>query len=375
MRRLFVWCLLTEKRLMKKISYVAMLLVMPILVLGLRQGAREEAGMVTIGLYAPAEEGSLSRELIRQFMEEKSVLRYLHYETEEEALRALEARKVDAVWIFPEHLERELERLAEKKRIQPVARVVEREDDVALVFTREVLCSRIFPEFVYRVYQSYVKEHMGENVLTEEEFRAHYLKTLWQGNLFKAQFLDGKEETMDNYVLAPVRGLLAIWLVISGLAGILYHKMDELQGTYDGIPGRKRLRYSFGLQTVVLINGGLIYLIACRILGVFTSLGRELLLLALFLLYIACFCNLLGLLIKRLEGIGVLIPVLTLLMMAFCPIFLNVRKFWMVQAILPPYLYLKAMHGEGYVLPMVLYAVCGIALCGVGNWIRRPEIK
>ncbi|MBP5668893.1 MAG: ABC transporter permease [Lachnospiraceae bacterium] len=375
MRRWMTWCLLTEKRLIKKISYVAVLLVMPFLVLGLRQGARQEAGMVSIGLYTPAEAGTLSDLVLERFMEEPSVLRFFRYRTEEEALDALKSQRVDAVWILPEDLEKDLQKLAQKKMMRPVARVIEREDDIALIFTREVLTSRIFPEYVYEVYKEFCKSRVGLAELSEEEFLSIYHANLWKGNLFKAQHLDGSELAEQSYVLAPIRGMLAIWLVICGLAGILYHKMDELHGVYDKIPRRKRLLYSFGLQAVVLLNGGVTYLIACKILGVFTSLWAEIAFLLLFLSCIAVFCNLIGLLVKGMEGIGVLIPVLTLLMMVFCPIFLNIRKFWMAQALLPPYLYLNlnGSNGGHYMLPMLLYAAGGLLLCLVVNLIGRKE--
>ncbi len=365
-----VWCLLTEKRLLKKISYVAVLLIVPFLVFGLRQAASREAGMMTIGLYTPAEEGSLSDALLERFMEEKSVLRFLRYETEEEALEALTGKIVDAVWILPEDLEGELVKLAEKKMVRPVARVVEREDDVALTFTREVLCSRIFPELAYQTYVEYVDRKLDGNKPEKEELLERFERIQRKGNLFRAEYLDGTEDSGDNYVMAPIRGLLAIWLVLSGFAGILYQKQDEINGLFDAIPERKRILYSFGMQAVVLLNGGVIYLVACKILGVLDHLWLELLLLLFLLLMIAFFCNVIGLLVKRMEGIGVLIPVMTLLMIAFCPIFIDIRKYWAMQSLLPPYLYLKALHGVGYLKYMSIYVVFGFFACALLNQIK-----
>ncbi len=365
-----VWCLLTEKRLLKKISYVAVLLIVPFLVFGLRQAASQEAGMVTIGLYTPAEEGSLSDALLDRFMEEKSVLRFLRYETEDEAIKALTGKTVDAVWILPEDLEGELVKLAEKGTVKPVARVVEREDDVTLTFTREVLCSRIFPELAYQTYVEYVNRKIDGNVPEKEELLERFERIQRTGNLFQAEYLDGTEDTGENYFMAPIRGLLAIWLVLSGFAGILYQKQDETNGLFDAIPGRKRILYSFGLQAVVLFNGGVIYLTACKILGVLDHFGRELMLLLLLLVMIAFFCNVIGLLVKRMEGIGVLIPVMTLLMIAFCPIFINLRKYGALQSLLPPYLYLKALHGVGYLKYMGIYVVAGFFACVLLNQIK-----
>lgn len=370
MRRIMIWCLLTEKRLLKKISYLAVLLLVPVLVLAMRQGASQESGMVTIGLYTPDEAGSLSDQVLRRLSEEKSVLRYLRYETEEEAIRALESQKVDAVWILPEHLELELEKMAKRGVVTPVATVVEREDDIALTFTREVLCSRIYPEYTYQVYREFVRQKVGDDAPEEAELLERYERLQWKGSIFQAQYLDGSGEIEESYFLAPIRGLLAIWLMLTGFAAILYHKKDELCGVYDGIPCRKRLLYSFGLQAVVLCNGGVIFLIACGILGVLGPIWRELGLLALFLLMISVFCNLIGLLIGRIEGIGILIPVMTLLMIAFCPIFLSIRAIPWLQSLLPPYLYLGALRGTGRLPWMAVYVGAGALLCLVVNRLK-----
>lgn len=373
MRHVLVWCLLTEKRLLKKVSYIVVLLIVPVLVWGLRQGAKEEAGMLSIGLYTPAAAGTLSDQVIDRCMTEKSVIRYFRYNTEEEALEALKGKLVDAVWILPEDLESDLGRNVKKKRVKPVVRVVEREDDISLIFSREVLCSRIFPEFVYEAYVDYVKEHMGEEVMTEEELREIYDGIMWKGSLLQPESNGIELEEEDNYVMAPVRGLLSIWMVIAGMAALLYHKTDENNGVYDRISRRKRLTYSFALQAVVLVNASLIYLITCKILNVFVNPGREILSLFLFAAYVAVFCNLLGLLINKVEGIGIMIPILVLAMIALCPIFINLRKFWLLQSLLPPYLYLGGIYASGYLLPLFGLSVGGLVICVLLNMIKNKN--
>ncbi|MCR4598787.1 MAG: ABC transporter permease [Acetatifactor sp.] len=370
MRRIMIWCWLTEKRLLKKLSYVAVLLILPVLVICLKNGSEEEAGMVSIGLYTPAEKGTLPDQLIERFLNDESILRFYRYESESEAVAALAGSKVDAVWILPENLEEQLEKIAKRRAIRPIVKVLEREDDVALTFTREVLCSKVFPEYVYASYRENLERRLGENTPSEEVLKQYYDASRWNGSLFQAQYLDGTEGKGESYFLAPIRGLLAIWLVLAGFAAILFQKMDESQGVYDGIPARKRLLYSFAMQAVVLFNGGVIYLIALKLLGVFTSFFWEILLLILLLISTAAFCNMVGLLFKRIEAIGIMIPIVTLMMVAFCPIFINIRRFWMVQSLMPPYLYLKALHGDGYLKYMIAYALGGLLLCFTINRIK-----
>lgn len=347
--------------------------MVPVLVWALQRSAADEAGMVSIGLATDAEEGSLSDQLIQRFLSEESILRYVRYNSEEEAVKALSENQVDAVWIFPEKLEEDLTRLAKKKSIRPVVRVVEREEDVALVFTREVLCSRIYPELMYDSYVSYVRENISED-LSEEELRSVYDAILWKGSLFQEKLPENVTGTAkDSYFLAPLRGLLVLWLVLAGFAALLYHKMDERHGLYDATPWKKRLAKSFGLQGVVLFNGGIIYLIACKILGVFLNPVWELLCLVLLLVCIAVFCNALGLIFQRMETIGVLIPFMILIMAVASPIFIDLRNLGAVRAFLPSYFYLRAIYQREYILHLAVYAICGVFVCILLNLLPRKR--
>lgn len=363
----FTWWYLTEKRLFKKPGYLLVLLLVPLLTVGMRMGSKEEAGMVTVGLCCE-EQGGLSEEIIEDMMNQPSVLRFLKYDTEEAAIRAVEAGKVSAAWIFPAKLDEKLNKMAERGRISSVIRVVEREDDISLVFTREVLCSFVYPQLAYRAYESFTGKHLEEDI-SKEELRDFYRSVFVGTNLFQAVYVDGAEDGEDHYLLAPVRGMLAIWLVVSGLAAVLFYKRDERLGVYDAVPVRRRIRYAFGLQTVVLFNGGVIYLAACRLLGVLGSLWRECLMLFLFLGCIACFCVLLGLLFSRMESIGVLIPVFVIAMVVGCPVFLKLRLPWPVR-LLPPYYYLNSLHSSQDLANMMIYLCVGMAVCFLENRLK-----
>ena len=113
MRHALLRLLLTEKRLFKKISYILVLLMMPLLIAGLSNKADEEAGIIRIGIYSEGGEESLSRRVADGFLQEESILRYIRYDSEEDAVSALSESSIDAVWIFPSDLE---ERLSQKRK-------------------------------------------------------------------------------------------------------------------------------------------------------------------------------------------------------------------------------------------------------------------
>ena len=362
--------ILTEKRLFKKPGYLLVLLLVPILAWGLRIAARQEAGMVTIGLCCE-EKGGLSEEIIRSMMEEDSIIRYQFYDSEAQAVRAVESAAVDAAWIFPEELDREFEKMAKKGRITPVVRVIEREDDISLIFTREVLCSRLFPKLAYEAYRDFVKKNLSVEI-TDEELLDFYRQLELNDNLFESRHLDGEVDTQDNYLLSPVRGLLAIWLVVCGLAAVLFYQKDLAEGVYDAASPKKKLLFAILLEAIVLMNGGIIYLMTLGLMGYAGSLGKEGLHLLLLLSCTAVFSLLCGMILQRMERVGVLIPILVVLMVVACPIFFQIRLPRGLQGILPPYYYLLSLHNGMALWYMVVYAFVGTGLL-LGIWFLRGD--
>ena len=371
MRRVLVWLLLTEKRLFKKISFIIVLVMMPLLIAGLSRKAGEEAGIINIGICSEGAEGSLSQKIADGFLEENSILSYIRYENEDDAIQALNESRIDAVWIFPDDMEARLSELARRGRVGSVVRVVEREDDVALVFTREVLCSRIFPVFVYETYCEYIRKKLGSEALSGEEMRSLYDSMLWKGNLFQGGTSPQEPGEQDSYLLAPMRGVIAIWMILAGMAALLYHKSDIRNGVYDAVPSRKRIRYSFGLQMVVLINCGIMGMCAFGILGIFTDPLKEILLMGLYIICISVFCNILGLLADSMEVTGIMIPFVILVMLVLCPVFINLRPFESFRILLPPAYYLHAVYGQESPLNMCIFAAAGSLLCIPLNLIRN----
>ena len=65
--------------------------------------------------------------------------------------------------------------------------------------------------------------------MSEEELRQAYERMLVEDSLFEMAYLDGGQDMEEDYhyLQAPVRGILATWLVICGLAACLYYMQDE----------------------------------------------------------------------------------------------------------------------------------------------------
>ncbi len=373
MRRAFMLMIMLNKRLWRKPSFLVILCIVPILVAGMSLAAQGESGIMRIALCVQNPEDAVSSQILARLTRKDSVLRYLMCDTEEEAREMVADAQADAAWIFPENLEERLrERIAGGSR-EPAVTVVEREDSVALIFTREILSKAMYPYISYKAYEEFVRNDLGLEI-DDRELREAYEATLIEESFFQMEYPDGQAGEDNSYLLAPIRGMLAVWLVLCGFAASMYYIQDEGKGVYSRVPVRRRLWAAFGVHWVLLSNAAIVLLLSCRVAGVFTSWHREVLSLFLFMCCIVAFCNLLRLLCRTPEYLGSCFPILLLGMLILCPVFIRIRQLAAVRVLLPPNYYLRSVHGDSYLYKMAVYAVVCTGLCVLTDRLQRGRI-
>lgn len=362
--RIITWYVLFQKRFLKKYSFWLILCLAPLLTAGMKIGSQEDSGIVRIVLCMQDPEDETAAGIVDGLLNGDSILRYIRCEDEEEARRLVYHQEADAAWIFSSDFTAELQRAASDQTFRSVVRVVEREDTVSLQFTRQILVSKIYRNFSYRIYESFVRDDLG---LTAEdrELQAAYESMLIEGSLFQMEYLDGQRETEAdyNYLLTPVRGILSVWFVLCGLAASMYFMQDEQNGTFARTAFRDRLWAAFGIHIVVLSDAAAVLLLSCRLSGVFTSWKEEIIRILLLAGCTIVFCNFIRLLCRRPERLGACIPVLLTGMLVLCPVFLNLNVFRTLRYLLPPYYYLKSIHNVSYVYGMMIYTAVFLGLC------------
>ena len=367
---------LLNKRLFKKYSFLLILCLVPAMVGAMNIMSQEESGIVSIALCLKNPDDELAAGIIDEFMEKDSVFRYIFCDEEEEARRLVTNYEVDTAWIFSESFKKDLENAAADKRCEPVVTVVEREDNVPLRFSRQILVSKIYSDFSYLVYENFVRDDMDLGDVSDAELETSYEKMFVEGSLFQLEYPDGeREETVDNnYLLTPIRGILAIWIVLCGFAASMYFMQDEQNGVFSRVALKNRLWTSLGMHAVILSDGVVVMLIALKLSGVFTSWAKELLVILLFAGCTLVFCNLVRLLCHTPERLGVCIPILLIGMLVMCPVFINSRSFGVLPYLLPPYYYLKSIHSTYYLYGMMVYIGAMFFLCVlISEWKNRNK--
>ena len=318
-----------------------------------------ENGEETAALFVSSQKKKQAEEEARKKAEAEQAKR----DAAEAEVRRMEA-EVEERKRKAEEEKQALEEAARGRVILPAATILVREDNVLHQFSREVLAGQLFPVFLYDVYKDVVLNDLAID-LTEEELRSIYERRLVDGDLFEGEYLDGEAIGGSDYLLNPLRGLMAVWLVISGFAAVLYHARDEQRGALEHLTYIKRDMRALFLTAVVLLNGGIAYYTGCLVLKILADPLREALYLLLFLFCTMVFCLILGKLLRRAQFVGAMIPAVIILLLTFSPVFFDIKEFWMAQMLLPTYLYLNSIHASFYAAAMAVYMLAGAAVWGI----------
>lgn len=361
MRRLLVWFLLLNKRLFHKWSFCLVLALLPVLLLAMKVISEKDSGMLTIAVAAENPKDSFSAEAISKLEEYKGVLRYVYCE-EEEGHKLLAKGQVDALWVFPERLWEKLKRGAEEETLLPAVKIYQREKSTALYFSREVVANAVYPAFSYLVYRDYLINHLGLSDLTEEQLQEIYQRYLWNGNLFEMTYSDGGAVEESNYLMAPMRGILAVWLLLLGFLAVLYDKEDVRKGIYLWFPAKNKPLRSLFAQSVLMVDGLFVLLLACLGGGIMTALWREVLCAFLFGVCVMVFCNVMGFILQKPERLCACIPVVLFGMLLLNPIFVNLREYGRIRYAFPVIYYLRSIHNETYMWAMAAYGGVGFGI-------------
>lgn len=358
--RLFTWYFLLNKRLLKKFSFILVLLSLPFLTFALGGIAKEESGVLHIALYQEDKEDALASAMLEELKSAESVIRFTEISSEEEGLELLAQSKIDAFWIIPKNIEDKIENYIKKKK--PVLQIREREDSSVLRLSREKLYKVIFPHLSYSLYMDFMYKELGEELSadakTKQRLEQYYEKVKIEGDLLHFALPEGdsyvEKERGTAYLLSPLRGMIAIWLVLCGFAAAMYFVSDLRSGLFSFIPAEHRIWISFAYQLSIMINAGLIMLAALFFSGVTVSFGREVLAVLLLIIAVIGFCNLLRLLLCNLYRIAAAIPFVLIVFLVLNPVFADIGL-KRLQYLTPVFYYLNLIYSMDFLYPYLAY--------------------
>lgn len=377
MKKLLMWFVLLNKRLYKKITYVGILLLIPVLVFLFALTAKDSGGIVKVVLAQEDPKDAFAGQIIQELQKDSNVISFQEADPDD-AIALVSAGKADAAWIFPEDLAGCLKDYVYKeKNSDGFIRIVEREQTVPLRLSRERMGAVLHNQAVRITFLKHIREVAPETKEMDDEILLEYLeKTDVSGQLFAFYDIYGnRREESANFLTTPIRGLLAVLAVISATVTAMYYQSDLDRGIFSLLPERQRKFGEFGYQMISSMNILLFVTAALLLAGLGAGIWTELLI---FLLYGIC-CALFGMVLRAVfggrRGLAVLIPVLTIVMLAVCPVFFDVGYLRKLQLLLPPTYYINSAFNPKYLIYLAVYDIVLLMICVVIGFAKSMVRK
>lgn len=361
--KLAMWFWMLSKRLYKKLTFLTILLLIPLLVLGYSAAAKDDSGMVTVALTSRGED-ALAEQIMETLSDSSRLIRYVKCESPDKAEELVRYGKADTAWIFEDDLEERMAAfLASPTQKNALATVLIRQDDVTMMLAREKLSGELYRVLCQNIYVAYVRQnvpglsHMSDGELMEYYHTSDIAKEMFafdQSNLAATQEV--------SYLTAPVRGMLGILILLCGMATAMYYVTDCRRGTFAWVSARKLPAVELGCQIVSLLNVSAVALITMALAGQTVRPWRELAATGLYCLCVAAFSMLLRRVCGSVRVLATLLPLLVVVMLAVCPVFFDLAALRSFQYLLPPTYYVNAVYNIKYLGYMALYTLACFGL-------------
>lgn len=375
MKRLLKWFLMLNKRLYKKPSFIAILLIIPIAIFSLGIVASLESGFLRIVLAETDCDDVISSEIIQKLNGNDSLLQFIVVDDPAEATQMVRNGEADAAWIFAEGMKESIDQFVQYGESEnPIVTVIEREQTVFSRVAREKLTFTLQHYATKAYYVSYARASSEVlNALTDEQLIEYFENTSYSSDLFVYDTAGEISETMPeaDYISAPIRGFLAVVAMLSGLAAVLFFMQDRESGTFSWVPENKRIYVAFACILIAVLNVGAVVLIALAITGLSVSIAADIVYMIFFAICAACFSLLLLELFKSIRMFASVIPMLITLMMVICPVIYDYRNIRPIQHLFPPTFFINAAYEEHYLIYMIVYSLICSALIFVLRRFKR----
>lgn len=361
-KNILIWYWIFTKRLFRRYSFILILCLIPVLIPIANFAMKQESGVVNIALCSE-DKCDISEKIINDLLNGKSVLKYKVYKTREEAVAAVNKNDADTAWIFNENFENNLKAYAADESAKPFVTIIVRENTIPLQLVREKLFSAMYPYISYEMYLDFMNNSILNDRNISQKINDEYNDISISGNLIEfKKIASGEKAETDNYLVAPLRGLLAMVIMLCGLASAMYYLKDRSEGKYDWLSHKKRIIPAFGscLAGIALSAAAVFW--ALLFADISVKIWQEICAMILYIASATGFCMVLCGIYHSDIKLGASIPFFMIIILVFCPIFFRVKFLPFVKYLIPTYYYLNAVYSVKYLLYMVIYCIASYAL-------------
>ncbi|MBQ7714843.1 MAG: ABC transporter permease [Clostridia bacterium] len=368
-----VWFSVMLKRLLFRKSFIALLILIPVLCSAITLAVREDNGIMTIMLFAEDGDDVTSNGAIKYLTDRDGAVNFKIAESEEEAKDAVLYGKADAAWVFPADLDGIIARYAKDlSKSTPHATVYLTGDGTLFRLVREKLSEALFPYLSHEIYRLYSKEYVPAASYDESTAEDYFTEASFDKPIVEYEYLnDSAIDPTVDYLLSPVRGFAALASLLCTLAASMYSMKDEKGGFLSRIPAGKRILTVFASNFGAALVSSAVMLVSLCVTGIFTNAYLEITSAITFALASASFCTFLCRVFSSPYALGAALPPIMALSAALCPVFFYFKLPVRADMLFPPTYYLRGVNDPEYSAFALIYCAVFVILAFALNRIRE----
>ncbi len=363
-RALLLICMLC-KRLYKKVSFLLILLSVVVITAVMSVAVGGDSNMLRVEIVG-GENSEEAQKIIASLTSLDSVVKYTP-RSSEEAEKMLATGKTDAIWDFGDDFDNAVMQFVKKGGYSAPINVTVRENNVFAGLTLERLYAEIYPIMSKNFYNSFLEENLGAG---ESEVAKYYdNQERFSGLIKMSYYNDSGTPDEVNFLVTPLRGLLAMMIALCSLACALYYMHDRDNGHMDAIPLNRRFMMQIAYVLSGTVNIAVFVLIALAICGLMGNVLTEILVMLLYVIASVGFATLMCGLLSKTSRLAPVVPIMMIVMIFVCPIFLT-PNVPILNFVFPAYGYLTAVFDLSH-LPRMLAQTAVIWLLSFALSLRR----
>ena len=357
LKKSLIWYFMCSKRLLHKMSFIIILCLIPVIIPVTKLAMSGESGILKIAV-AAQDNSPASKRAMAKIRNTDSIIQFVICDTESYATEMVKTHKADAAWVYKDNIEERITRFIKKESNEPFLKVIEREENVILQMSREMFYETIFDEVSFSLYSNYAHNNLKlKGKISDEELRKNYFDREKGRNIIEMSKLSSDAPVAQNHLISPIRGILSVLLILSGLAAAMYFLKDNSSGKFAWLPGTKRIIPAFSTCFSACVFSGTAILLSLLIGGFSVGFLRELGSMVLFIFSVSIFSTFFCILFKSYGKLGAVIPGIIVFALVLSPIFFNVSFFPILRFLLPTHYYLYSVYDSSYYLYFIMYSL------------------
>lgn len=365
-KKFFTWILIFQKRILKKPMFTITLFLIPALLILLFSFHKTSDSLINVGLYAPND--YVSKSIIQDLLvSSNSVISFYQCDSEAQLKNDVLKGTAECGYLFPDNFDSALTAYLDEKE-DGIITVLSKEESISTKIVNEILCGKIFSKMTYPILEKFVESQHPEKLSPSgsQQMQSVFAEYCTPQLFLTFEYADGaKNEFLNdnkaNYYMLPVRGILSVLILVSAISGILMLSSDNKKGTWNLIKIFRRPIFHYFYIFMTILPVTLLSLLAIFVTGTGTTLWYELVLIIIYACFICGFSNLLRGLIRNIYILYGLLPVLVLISLVLCPVFIDlgsmVPGIIIIRIFLPTSYYLEAVYNPVLMLKMSIAAL------------------